>query len=471
MKQQKSSAPPARTILVIDDDPGLAKLIARRLQRQGWEAHYTLTGNEALAWLSSKSADLALVDLKLPDITTKELISKMHLPFVVITGQGDERVAVEMMKSGALEYLVKDAEFLETMPAIVGRALEKIDRDGRLRQVEEALRREHAFSTAVLTTLGALVVVLDKQGKIQRVNRAFEETTGYAFAEVSGKHFIQLFVPQEERASAENVFQQLLSDTSHNQYDNQILTRTGARRAISWSNTIIRRSDAELEYIVATGIDVTERRALEREILQVSGREQRRIGQDLHDGVCQELTGIELMSQALEQQLAKKAPTLASQAARIASNIRQTISNTKNLARGLVPVALESNGIVAALEELAASLTAIYNANCQVVALEDLRVKDVAAGIHLYRMVQEAATNAIKHGRATLVTILLSPMADKWEIKIQDNGTGFPKEFLNSKGMGLRIMKYRSKMIGGTIEFANLAAGGAAVSCIFPGNL
>ena len=146
---------PATTLFVVDDDLGLARLIERALKRAGYSTASANSGRDALAWLSEHQPSLLLLDLKLQDLDGAELIdqlesAKRSVPFIVITGQGDERVAVEMMKRGALDYVVKDAQFLELVPTIVQRALAQIERDRRLAVAEEALRSSEAMLTTAL---------------------------------------------------------------------------------------------------------------------------------------------------------------------------------------------------------------------------------------------------------------------------------------------------------------------------------
>jgi signal transduction histidine kinase len=138
---------PAR-ILVVDDDPGLVRLLKKHLDRAGYETATAGSGTEAAKWLLNHPADLLLLDLNLPDYSKEDLLHHLQsaktVPFIVITGQGDERVAVEMMKKGAIDYLVKDRNFLELVPAVVSRALKQIDNASRLIEAEKGRQRlEH----------------------------------------------------------------------------------------------------------------------------------------------------------------------------------------------------------------------------------------------------------------------------------------------------------------------------------------
>ena len=339
------------TILVVDDDRGLLRLIEKALQRAGFETVTAPSGHEAIAWLMNNRPDLMLLDLKLQDIEGKELINHLadtnrSAPFIIITGQGDERVAVEMMKRGALDYVVKDANFIEFVPQVVQRAFNNLARDRQL------------------------------------------------------------------------------------------------------------------------AVAIAEREELERTLLKISEREQTRIGQDLHDGLGQHLAGIELMSQVLEQNLsAKKLKAEAARAADIAGHVREAISQTRLLARGLSPFVLESEGLVSALKELAARTETLFGVDCGFQAVGALEITDPTLANHLYRIAQEAISNAIKHGKAKRIEIRLENNDGQLSLSVKDNGAGIPPVLPEKRGIGLRIMQYRAHMVGGTLTVERDPAGGTIVTC------
>ena len=172
--------------------------------------------------------------------------------------------------------------------------------------------------------------------------------------------------------------------------------------------------------------DITERKRLEREILEISDRERQRIGQDLHDGLCQQLAGSELMSQVLEQKLGVRSRGAAARASEIAQHVRDAIAQTRSLARGLSPVTLESEGLMSALQELAANTERMFGVFCRVEHGHPVRLANLATATHLYRVAQEAVSNATKHGKGTVITIQLKQLGDQLVIEISDDGAGLP---------------------------------------------
>jgi len=344
---------PSPLIFIIDDDRGMLRLIEKTLQREAFTTAAAAAARDALQWLQENRPALMLLDLKLQDMEGQEVVNHLNsigisVPFIVITGQGDERVAVEMMKRGALDYLVKDGNFLTFLPAVVRRALDQIERDRRLAAVEQ------------------------------------------------------------------------------------------------------------------------ERRILERQIIEISERERRRIGQDLHDGLGQHLTGIELMTQALEQKLDGKSKSEAAQAAKISQHVRDAIRQTRALARGLSPVELDASGLMSALHELAANVRDMFRVECAFRCDTPVLIRENTVATHLFRIAQEAVSNSIKHGKASHIEIALTASADGLVLTVADNGKGIPSDISGTAGMGLRIMRYRASVVGGTFSAERAASDGTIVTCWIP---
>jgi PAS domain S-box-containing protein len=457
-------------IFVVDDDRGMLRLIEKTLQREGFTTAVAASARDAIEWLQKNQPALMLLDLKLQDMEGKEVINQLaalglSVPFVVITGQGDERVAVEMMKRGALDYLVKDVQFQEFVPTIVQRSLKQLERERMLAAAEEGLRREHEFASAILNTSGALMSVIDREGRFVRFNKACEQLSGYGADEVKGKKVWEILVLPEEAESIQKVYQRLFAGEDNVKSESHIIPRQGEPRLIAWSRTALRNREGELEYVIASGIDITERRRLEEEVLRISELEQRRIGQDLHDGLCQHLAGIELMTQALEQNLQKSSRSNAPRAAEIAAQIRESIRQTKQLARGLSPVSLEENGLMSALHELAANITSMFRVNCVFRCETPVLIGDNSTATHLFRIAQEAVSNAIRHGHAKNIEIILQKTPQRILLVVNDDGDGLPKKSAASHGMGLRIMQYRAGMIRGSFAVQHRNGGGTTVVC------
>lgn len=208
-----------------------------------------------------------------------------------------------------------------------------------------------------------------------------------------------------------------------------------------------------------------DRKHLESEILEISEREQRRIGQDLHDGLSQRLRGIAYLSHVLAEELVQKSLPAARDARRITQLLGQTILEAHGLAHGLFPISLEADGLMTALKELASNIKSIYRISCRLACPKSVFIADSSIAINLFRIAQEAVQNAIKHGKAARVVIRLTQKGEGVELVVKDNGRGLPKHFEKRQGMGLKIMDYRASMIGAELQVQRRNGGGTWLTC------
>jgi signal transduction histidine kinase len=253
-----------------------------------------------------------------------------------------------------------------------------------------------------------------------------------------------------------------------NDYEGYLVKRDGSRRWIAWSSTVLPGNDAAPAYIIATGIDITERKHLEKTILEVSGREQLRIGQDLHDGLGQHLTGIAFMSKVQEQKLMEKGMPEAGDAGKIVKLVNEAIHKTRELARGLLPVVSEAHGLMSALQLWASEVEDLFGISCRFQCFSPVLIDDDTMATHLYYIAREAVNNGIKHGHAREILIHLAAAEGQGVLSITDNGSGISDLSANNGGMGRHLMSYRARVIGGSLEFQHVPGGGTAVICLFP---
>jgi two-component system sensor kinase FixL len=322
---------------------------------------------------------------------------------------------------------------------------------------------------AILETAVEGIITSDEHGAIESVNAAAERIFGYQAKELIGKK-IGVLMPSPYREA-------------HGSYINNYL-QTGRAKLIGIGREVAgRRKDGTtfpMELSVSevklagrrmfTGFvrDISERKQLEKEILEISDREQRRVGHDLHDGLCQHLAGIELMSQVLAKKLAPKSKAHARQVMEIANHVREAITHTRSLARGLSPVTIESEGLTSALLELATNTEKNFHVQCRCDIDEPVAIHDHAVATHLFRIAQEAVSNAVRHGRARRIVIALRNSPGGITLDVSDNGNGLRKQPANQKGMGLRIMQSRASMIGGAMAIEPNPEGGVRVTCSIP---
>ncbi len=242
---------------------------------------------------------------------------------------------------------------------------------------------------------------------------------------------------------------------------------------VVWLLSSLRSLHLELEERVrlrtaALTQEIAERERLEMEIMQVSEREQWRIGRDLHDNLCQHLTGTALAGQVLGEKLAAKALPESADAAKIVALVEDGITLARTLARGIAPVEMEAEGLQAALQELAANLTKLSKITCVFDCDAQISINDAATATHLYRIAQEAVGNAMRHGKPRRIDISLADRGGRLTLTVEDDGVGLPETRQKHQGLGTRIMAHRAAMIGGTFSIEPNPTGGTSVECTLP---
>lgn len=214
--------------------------------------------------------------------------------------------------------------------------------------------------------------------------------------------------------------------------------------------------------------EMEERLRLEQEIHEVTAREKQRIGQDLHDSLGQKLAGAVFLSRALAGQLPDEQAEARGNAEKINDILKDAVAQVRRTARGLAPLEVSEDGLAQALRRLAEETCDVFNIACSFRAEGPALVRKAAAATHLYHIAQEAVNNAIRHGQARDIAIVLRTADQEGCLLVEDNGRGLADGYERSGGAGLRIMRHRAHTIGGRIEWSARPGGGVRVACTFP---
>lgn len=325
--------------------------------------------------------------------------------------------------------------------------------------IYDSLAQNAARTKALLAIIPDLLFRLRKDGTILEVHGGHENQLLVPQAKIVGKNLKHL-LPTPLATQAMQHLGQAMRSRSVQTLTTQYLLPNELR---DFEARAVACADDEVLVLVR---DVTERKRMEREIIEASSREQQRIGEDLHDGLGQHLTGITFLTKALERKLAAKVPEEAKDAAEIGRLVIQALAQTRNLARGLFPAELERNGLIAALRELTDSIVNTCGVRCVLKANEAISIHDNVLATHVFRIAQEAINNSIKHSKAKHIEVTLELNGDKTELTVTDDGAGFSPE-AKLDGLGLRIMHYRARRIGGELHVATTDQGGTCVTCSF----
>ncbi|MFL6578860.1 MAG: PAS domain-containing protein [Povalibacter sp.] len=456
---KKESAATLRFVL-LEDDPNDAELIRHELARNQvsveW-AHVWSKDAFVDALKGEPAPDLVLADYTLPgfDGLAALLLVLQHcpdVPFIFVSGSLGEERAIEALKSGATDYVLKDR--LQRLPTVVTRALTEARERRERRQAEVSLEEQRLLLGTLIDSLPEIVYATDTENRLTVVNRVLLDALRKKREAVLGHRLSEVW-PEETIVDIETqATNTIRTGRPLTDQERAWISADGSVRWFSFTHVPL-RDHGTVSGLVCTVREITGQKALEQEILEISNREQRRLGSDLHDGLGQELTGLSLLLKGLEMQLSREAQQYSSQIVKISDLLAHAIQSTRSLARGLAPVNLERGGLPEALKHLAVRCTDMYSLECSFVyggqKLPDL---EEGAATHLYRIAQEATTNAARYARAKSIVIDLRTSGRKLQLSITDDGIGLSAGLAQGRpGMGLKIMEYRARMLGGTIAF------------------
>lgn len=457
-------------ILLIEDNPADAQLVlellrdAKKTSRTVPEFRLERTDSlkAGLDRLSGDEIDLVLLDLMLPDSRGLETFMRAHarnprLPFVIISGHDDEEMAIQAVRQGAQDYLVK-SELNGSL--LIRTMLYAVER----KQAEEKIREQYEFLENVLESITHPFYVLDVQDySILRANSA----AGLGSGEIEGKCYALIHHREEPCDDPEcpcplkevlRTKKSMVTEHIHHDED-------GNTRYTEVHGFPLFDVDGNVVQMIKYNLDITERKLLEQKIVEISEREQTRIGQDLHDGLGQLLTGIKYMSEVLEKKLREKSLEEVADLVDIKRTVNEAIIQTKMLAKELYPVKIQFDGFMSALQEYALRINRMYGINCQFKYDLPITVTEHSTATHLYRIVQEAVNNAIQHGRADQIIIQLAAHDGRTTLCVKNNGVDIAENIDSIKGIGIHSMTYRAKMIGASLTIQSDEPQGTVVTC------
>jgi signal transduction histidine kinase len=348
------------------------------LERGGFDLHWERvdTADAMDAALKKRPWDLILADHSMPSFNAPaalELLkgNNLDLPFIIVSGHIDEETAVEAMRTGAHDYVMKDR---------LARLLPAVERELREAQVRRELRR------------------------------------------------------------------------AHEELELRVEKRTADLRA----------ANLKLESLLE------ERKRLESELLEIAENERRRIGFDLHDDLGQKLTGISMMIKGLENKLGSEGNSCACEARKLYGLIEEAIHHTHDLAHNFSSIDVRGDDLTSMLKGLAANVKKMFEIPCGFGVKGSLPELPNYTTMQLYKIAQESVSNAIKHGKATEVSIGVAKNANGLILTIRNDGVPFCPPTQPTKRMGLRIMNYRANTIGANLQIEPLNGNGTVVTCELP---
>ena len=346
------------------------------------------------------------------------------------------------------------------------------ERATRLAKSEAALQAQTDILQSILDSMGDGVVVADVQGRLMHINPAARRMLRIPSDSINVMSWLQSqesFLPNSptERPSDENPLLRAVRGEAVNgaeMFLRQATPPTGIWLSVS-SRPLVDQG-GKITGGVIVFADISARKNLERQIAEVSDREQRRIGEDLHDGLCQHLVSIAFAARKLTGKLAEQSMREAEEAAQIAELVGESIAQARVVARGLYVVPLEAGGLRSALEEFVIQVRARHRVACQFVERVSVPIVGETIVTNLFRIAQEAVNNAIKHAQPGHIVVTLAADREQIRLTIEDDGTGFHPNSPEHRGMGLHLMNYRARMVGAALHIEPGSSGGTLVRCL-----
>lgn len=331
-----------------------------------------------------------------------------------------------------------------------------------LKRTEEETRR----LAAIVESSCDAIVSADPKGNVISWNKAAEQLFGFTEEEMLGQSIFVLS-PPDKRTETQQLYVRMCEGLSlSTRFDTVRMTKEGRLIEVSITLSAVRERSGAFTGMSAIIRDISERKRLEKQILEISDFEKQRIGQDLHDDLCQYLVGISLLSNVLTDNLKKKSVEEAEDARQINSLVRQSISKARGIAKGLAALHLTGPNFMINLEELAISTENLFGVNCRFECDSTVEFTDNTIAVQLFRIIQEAVNNAAKHSQAKNIAIKVSRCDGVIAVSVTDNGIGYPESGPRHTGMGINIMDYRARMIDACLEIHRIPSGGTAVTCI-----
>jgi PAS domain S-box-containing protein len=369
---------------------------------------------------------------------------------------------------------------------------------------EEALRESEARLRATVEQATAGVARCDTNGRIVFANRTLCKMLGYTESELIGKSVADVTY-RDDLKETMRLFQRMIRAGKPFEVEKRYVRKDGSVLWADVSASAVREPNGKAQSAVAVIVDITarkkveevlqrsnealeelvdqrtkalsvanaelkneieHRKGLEGEILAISDREQQRLGQELHDGLCQHLTAVAFMARSVALRLKNHRVIDASDIEKIAQLVNDAAVDTRHLSRALHRVDVDAAGLVSALQDLVDR--EIWRTPCRLEVKPSFRIDDDAAAAHLYRIAREAVINANKHAQAREIVVKLERSQQGMVLHVTDDGVGVSKEPELKRGLGFHIMNYRAQLIGGRLEIDSPKAGGTRVSCYLP---
>ncbi len=450
-------------ILLVEDEVIIALYIQSVLNKYGYEkTDIVSNADDCLRLLMENDYDLIIMDISIEGdrdgVETAFIInSKYDIPLIFLTAYSDSDMLEKAKRANPYGYIIKPINAKE-LYAMVEMSIYKHHVDNELKD------RELKFRTLFEQSRDG-IVLCDRQGIILDVNDSACDLFDAPAGELTGISVGSTFSDEDEVGV---IFQSLLERGYINDYEARMKRRDGSTVDCSVTVTVLKNDKNDITGYQGIFRDISERKLVEKKIMDSVDKERQRIGRDLHDGLGQILTGTGFLCELLIKKLAEKDLPEAENAEEIFTLLNEAKEQTRSIARGLSPINIgEEGGFNVSLEQLCINYEKLFNISCQLDYRDQFVPRDDLQALNLYYIIMEAANNAVRHGRASRIVIEIKKKDERFHFLIKDNGIGIKdKNLTTERGLGIHTMRYRAGIIGATIDIDSSNGQGASVACI-----
>lgn len=489
------------SIFVVEDDEDLLCLMQKNLQRKGYHTDGMGKGFEAIASIIENQPDLIILDYRLPDMTGKEFIETLinrHqlMPFLTVTGHGNESVAVEMMKLGARDYLVKDWNMLELLPVVVNRVIKQLESEKKVHETEMALKRSEEKYRKLVDNSLVGVYKTNLKGDILFANEALAKI--FNFQSADDMLDDSVLARYKNKKDREFLIEDLKKKGSVNNFEAEVLTKNQKTKHVLISATLLdkelsgmvmditEKKQAEDQILSATlelQKEVETRKKSEERILKYKNRLQRlstylqtvreaertRISREIHDELGQNLSLLLMDISWLIDKLPDAKRTIIHKLLSMSAIIEKTIKSVQRISQELRPSILDNIGLVPAIEWQLKQVKKEAKLRFELfVDPPEIKVNPKIA-IACFRIFQEALVNIIRHAQANKVVVRLVKLNGKLELYIEDNGVGIkPNQVNDTNSLGLIGIQERAISLNGEAKINGEPNKGTTLIVILP---
>lgn len=458
-------------VLCVEDDFACASLVRKMLARCGADTRCVPSSEDAFALLSLQQFDIVVSDIRLPGIDGVAFLGRVRrqypsIPVVLMTGYASVETSVNALRMGAADYIVKPFRDQDEMPLCVWRTLsharlQQVNRDleSKLLEGEEIFRAlfENANDAMFLQYMDGRGV----PGVFAKANNRACVMLGYDERALKSMDLHDM-VAEEHRWKLD-VELRTIAEKESATFEVLLRGKSGAKTPVEISAHLFALNGRKA--LLSLVRDISARRDIERQLADVTERERRQVGIDLHDDICQDFASIDMLAGVLRGKLGKEFSTGLPEACLVGDLAQRGLAACKRLAAGLLAIELERDGLQTALSQMAADQERISGVRFSFEASGNVAVADETVARHVYRIAQEAVNNAVRHANATRITVALAEKSGEYSLRVEDDGKGLHIGPSGTGGMGLQIMRYRASVIGGSLDVSSRLGCGTSVTC------